>query len=87
MVVVDGRKSVVVVVDVMKSVAGVDGRRSGQHHPGGNREAKPGLILSKLILIRGFISRVIHRFGAWYTRLVLLNRYSLYGVYPSLVVL
>ena len=27
-------------------------------------EAKPGLILSKLILIRGFIARVIHRYGA-----------------------
>ena len=54
---------------------------------GVDREAKPGLILLKLILIRGFIARVIHRFEAWYTRLVLLDRYSLYGVYPRLVVL
>ena len=40
---------------------------------GVGREAKLGLILSKIILIRGFIARVIHRFGVWDTRLVLLN--------------
>ena len=45
------------------------------------------LILLKLILIRGFIAQVIHRFGAWYTQLVLFDLYSLYGVYPRLVVL
>ena len=69
MVVVDGRKSVAV-VDRRKSVAVVNGRRSGQLQP---REAKPRLILSKHIHIRGFIARVMHRFEAWYTRIVLLD--------------
>ena len=53
---------------------------------GAGREAKRGLIISKLILIRGFIARVIHRFGAWYTRLVTLDHNGLNRVYPRLIV-
>ena len=52
-----------------------------------DREAKPGLILLKLILIRGFIARVIHRIGAWDTRLVSLNHNCLDRVYPCLIFL
>ena len=40
-----------VVVDGRRSVAVVDGKRHVQRHLGVDREAKPGLILSKLILI------------------------------------
>ena len=53
---------------------------------GVDREAKPGLILSKLLLIRGFITRVMHRFGAWYTWLVALDHNGLNWVYPHLIV-
>ena len=49
-------------------------------------EAKLGLILAKLILIRGFIARVIHRVGAWDTRLVALDHNGLNWVYPRLIV-
>ena len=52
-----------------------------------DREAKLGLILWKLILIRGFIARVIHRIGAWDTRLVSLNHNCLDRVDPCLIVL
>ena len=53
---------------------------------GVDREAKPGLILSKLVLIQGFIARVIHRFGSWYTWLVALYHNYLNRVYPRLIV-
>ena len=53
---------------------------------GFDREAKPGLILTKLILIRGFIARVIHRVQAWYTRLVALDHNGLNYVDPHLIV-
>ena len=53
---------------------------------GVGREAKPGLILLKLILIRGFITQFIHCIGSWYTRLVVLNNNCLDGVYPRLIV-
>ena len=51
------------------------------------QETKPGLILSKLILIRGFIARVINRLSSWYTGLVTLDHDWLNHVYPSLVIL
>ena len=48
------------------------------------RETKPGLIISKLILVRGFIARVINCFWSWYTRLVMLDHDCLNWVYLSL---
>ena len=65
-----------------------DGRRAVAEVVGGglssvtwgvDRKAKPGLILMKLILIRGFIARVIHHVRAWYTRLVVLDYNALNG--------
>ena len=51
-----------------------------------DREAKPSLIVSKLILIRGFIARVIHHIGAWDTRIVSLNHNGLDRVDPRLII-
>ena len=52
-----------------------------------DREVKTSLILSKLILVRGFIARVVHSLRSWYTRFVTLDYYSFNRVYPCLIVL
>ena len=50
------------------------------------REAKASLILVKLILVRGFIARVVHCLRSWYTRFVTLDHDRFNGVYPCLIV-
>ena len=47
---------------------------------------KPGLILLKLILVKGFIAQVINHLLSWYTRLVTLDHDCLNRVYLSLVI-
>ena len=54
---------------------------------GVSREAKLGLILAKLLLIRGFIARVRHYLRSWYTRLVTLDHNCLDWLYPRLSIL
>ena len=51
------------------------------------RGSKTSRILVKLILVRGFIARVVHSLRSWYTRFVTLDHYSFNGVYPCLIVL
>ena len=50
-------------------------------------EVKTSLIHPKLILVRGFIARVVHSPRSWYTRFVTLDHYSFDGLYPRLIVL
>ena len=51
------------------------------------REYKTGLIFVELILVQGLIVGVVCPPRSWYTRFVTLDRYSLNGVYPRLIVL
>ena len=85
MVVVDGRMSMAV-VDGRRSVAEGDGRRPIQHHPRGRSGGQTGPDTLEAHPHPRFIARVIHRFGAWYTRLVALNHNGLNRVYPRLIV-
>ena len=50
------------------------------------QESKTSLILVKLILVQGFIARVIHSLRSWDTRFVTLDHDSFNRVYPHLIV-
>ena len=50
------------------------------------RESRTNLILVKLILVRGFIARIVHSLRSWYTRFVTLDHDSFNRVYPRLIV-
>ena len=80
----------------VRSRVGLDGASSEVGYGGGGRpnvslgidqEVKTILVLSKLILVRGLIARVVHYLRSWYTRFVTLDHYSFNGVYPRLIVL
>ena len=83
-VVVDGRRAMV--VDGWMSVVGVDGSRSVQRHPGGRTGDQIGTDTPEAHPHSRVHCRVIHLFGSWYTRLVVLDHNCLNRVYPCLIV-